>query len=308
MHRQLTRPAELGPPGMWNDALYARANTGSAGQGFPFLGVDLAAYACLPGRGRRWLWHAAVLVGYAPLAALEIVLVPPAIQVAALVAAVIVPIALCPVMRALVWRRPLVGEGIEAVEVPGLCAALAPTGLRDVKVFRDPGGRFTGRSAGAARRFGRGGMIFLRPSSRKTHPDITRFIAAHEVAHLARNDSMSDALTVACLAALVGVAAATRPSDLLWLWIPAEALVVTLRWCQEIVCDRIAANVAGPIPTNEYVAHLGRAAARRRRRPFLPRIRAQFMGRLTHPPLCIRRSALARTIARTSAPPYRAAP
>jgi Zn-dependent protease with chaperone function len=52
-------------------------------------------------------------------------------------------------------------------------------------------------------------MIFLRPSLKKAHPDLTRFIAAHEVAHLARDDVTSEGLAVACLATLVGVAAAT---------------------------------------------------------------------------------------------------
>lgn len=38
---------------------------------------------------------------------------------------------------------------------------------------------------------------------------------------------MSEGLALACLATLVGVAAATRPTDVLWLYIPAYALIVT---------------------------------------------------------------------------------
>jgi hypothetical protein len=38
---------------------------------------------------------------------------------------------------------------------------------------------------------------------------------------------MSEGLALACLATLVGVAAATRPTDVLWLYIPAHALIVT---------------------------------------------------------------------------------
>jgi hypothetical protein len=282
----------------------ARANADSAGQGFPFLGEDLAACPCLPGRGRLWLWRAAILAGYAPLAALEIVLAPPAARVIALAAAVIAPIVLYLVIGAVarpLWRRRVAREDVEPIEAPGLRAALAPAGLREVKVFCDPGGRFTGRSRGAARRFGRVGMIFLRPSLKRAHPDLTRFITAHEAAHLARDDVMSQRLAVACLAALVGVAVATRPTDILWLYIPAFALIVALRWCQELACDRIAADAAGQIPASEYIAYLGRADARRRSRPFLPRIKAQLRGRLTHPPGRMRRSALARTIARASA-------
>jgi hypothetical protein len=82
---------------------------------------------------------------------------------------------------------------------------------------------------------------------------------------------------------------------------PAFALIVTLSWCQELACDRIAAHAAGPIPANEYLAYLGRADARRRSRPFLARIRAQLRDRLTHPPGRMRRSALERTIAKASA-------
>ena len=107
----------------------ARANTDSAGQGFPFLGEDLAARPCLPGRGRRWLWRAAVLAGYAPLVALEIVLAPPATRVIALAAAVIAPIVLSLVISAVarpLWRRRLAREDLEPIEAPGLRAALAP--------------------------------------------------------------------------------------------------------------------------------------------------------------------------------------
>jgi hypothetical protein len=285
------------------DALAAaRANTGSVGQGFPFLGEDLAARRCLPGRGRRWLWRGAVLAGYAPFAALEIVLAPPATRVIALVAATIAPVVLSLVTGAVarpLWQRWLAREDLEPVEVPGLRPALAPAGLREVKVFCDPRGRFTRRSRGAARRFGRVGVIFLRPSLKKAHPDLTRFITAHEAAHLARDDVTSQGLAVACLATLVGLAAATRPTDVLWLYVPASALIVALRWCQELACDRIAANAAGPNPAREYIAHLGRADARRRLLPFLPRLRAQLRDLLTHPPRRMRRNALARTIAKT---------
>lgn len=278
----------------------ARANADPAGRGFPFLG----ACSCLPGRGRLWLWRAAVLAGYAPFAALEIVLAPPATRVIALAAAVIAPIVLYLVMAALAWpqwRRRVAREDVEPIEAPGLCAALAPAGLRELRVFCDPSGRFTGRSRGAARRFGRVGMIFLRPSLKKAHPDLTRFITAHEAAHLARDDVTSQGLAVACLGTLIGVGVATRLSDILWLYLPVFALIVILRWCQELACDRVAAHAAGPIPASEYLAYLGRADARRRSRPFLPRIRAQLRGRLTHPPGRMRRGALARTIAKISA-------
>jgi hypothetical protein len=299
----LLRDCEIDPRTLHARAA-ARANTDNAGQGFPFLGEDLAARPCLPGRGRRWLRRAAVLAGYAPLAALEIVLARPATRIIALAAAVIAPIMLYLVIDAVarpLWRRRLARADVEPIEAPGLRAALQPAGLREVKVFCDPRGRFTGRSRGAARRFGRVGMIFLRPSLKKAHPDLTRFITAHEAAHLARDDVMSEGLAVACLATLMGMAAATRPTDLWWLFIPAYALIVTLRWCRELACDRIAANAAGPIPANEYLAYLGRADSRRRTRPFLPRIRARLRGRLTHPPGRMRRSALARTIAKASA-------
>jgi Zn-dependent protease with chaperone function len=250
-------------------------------------------------RARR---SAAVLVGYAPFAALEIVLAPPATRVIVLAVAVIAPIVLHLIMNALArprWRRRLAREDLEPIEAPGLRAALAPAGLREVRVFVDPGGHFT-RSSGAARRSGRVGMIFLRPSLRKAHPDLTRFITAHEAAHLARDDVTSEGLAVACLTTLAGVGVVTRPADLWWLYLPVFALIVTLSWCQELACDRIAAHAAGPIPAHEYIAYLGRADARRRSRPFLPRLRAQLKGRLTHPPSRMRRGALARTIAKAS--------
>ena len=93
----------------------ARANADGAGRGFPFLG----ACSCLPGRGRVWLWRAAVLAGYAPFAALEIVLAPPATRVIALAAAVIAPIVLYLVMAAVAWpqwRRRVAREDVEPIE------------------------------------------------------------------------------------------------------------------------------------------------------------------------------------------------
>lgn len=264
----------------------------------------LGACSCLPGRGRRWLWRAAVLAGYAPFAALEIVLAPPATRIIALAAAVIAPIGLYLVMYAVarpLWWRRVAREDVEPIEAPGLRAALAPAGLREVKVFCDPRGRFTQRSRGAARRFGRVGMIFLRPSLKKAHPDLTRFITAHEAAHLARDDVMSQGLAVACLATLIGVGVATRLTDILWLYLPAFALIVTLSWGQELACDRVAVHAAGRIPAEEYLAYLGRADAGRRSRPFLTRIRAQLRAWRTHPPGRMRRSALERTIAKASA-------
>ena len=124
----LLRDCEIDPRALHARAA-ARANTDSAGQGFPFLGEDLAARPSLPGRGRRWLWRAAVLAGYAPLAALEIVLAPPAARVIALAAAVAAPIVLSLVMNAVarpLWRRRLAGEDVEPIQAPGLRAALAP--------------------------------------------------------------------------------------------------------------------------------------------------------------------------------------
>jgi hypothetical protein len=87
-------------------------------------------------------------------------------------------------------------------------------------------------------------MIFLRPSSKKAHPELTRFITLPEAAHLDRDDVMSEGLAVACLVTFSSAAAATRPTDVLWLYRPAYALIVTLRRCQELASDRIAANVA----------------------------------------------------------------
>ncbi len=287
--------------GALHSSAAARANADGAGQGFPFLGGDLAVRPCFPGRGRRWLWRAAILAGYIPFAAVTIVLAPPATRVIALAAAVIGPGVLYLFMGAVawpLWRHRVGREDVEPIQAPGLRAALAPAGLREVRVFWDPHGRFIGRARAASRRLGGVGLIFLRPSLKKAHPDLVRFITAHEAAHLARDDAMSEGLAVACLATLVGMAVATRPIEVLWLYLLASALIVTLRWCQELACDRVAAHAAGQIPACEYIAYLGRAEARRRRRPFLPRIRAQLRGWLTHPTTRIRRNALARTVAK----------
>jgi Zn-dependent protease with chaperone function len=284
----------------------ARANTDSAGEGFPFLGSDLAARACLPGRGRRWAWRAAVLAGYVPLATIAIILAPSATRVIDLAGTVIAPMALFLVMRTLEARRAgrrLASADLEPIDAPGLQAALAPAGLREIKVFCDPHGRFTKRSNGSAWRLGKAGMIFLRPALQKRHPDLTRFITAHEAAHLARDDSTSSTLATACFTTLTFVSA-TIGSAYVWLlfYIPAYALIVTLNWGKELACDRIAANAAGQIPARAFITHLSRGDARRRRLPFLPRIRAQLRSRFTHPTTRVRRNALARAIANTRRP------
>ena len=111
----------------------------------------------------------------------------------------------------------------------------------------------------------------------------------------------SQGLAVACLGTLIGVGVATRLNDILWLYLPAYALIVILSWCQELACDRVAVNAAGRIPADEYLAFLGRANARHRSRPFLARIRARLKNGLTHPPRRLRRGALARAIAKVSA-------
>jgi len=274
----------------------AIAHTESAGQSFPFLGADLTAVARLPGRWQRWSRHATVLAGYAMLAVVAILPAPPDRRAIATWLAVIVPAAALILRRAVMrglYRIRLAKPDAERIAVPGLRTALAAAGLLEVTVICVPRGRLTGRSAAVSRRDGRDGMIFLRPEMKRAHPDLTRFLMAHEAAHLARDDTSTLNVAVTCLVGL-GIVAEVTSLVNLWLLAPALLGFVALRWRSELACDRLALRAAGWLPGDQFLAYRARADAAWRRRPRPERLRAQVKAMLSHPPTSVRRDAMAR--------------
>jgi hypothetical protein len=280
-----------------------RADTWAAGEGFPFLGRDVAG---LPRRRERWVWHGAILAVYLVFCAALVLLAPPGEgRIAAAVFLVVGFAVLCAgtaVSSRVRVERRLARVAAEPVAAPGLTAALAATDVRKLTVaLVSPGDRIAGRSAGRAYRFGSSGTIILRPVLRRAHPDLARFITAHEAGHVARNDSLSYRLAYCAMAAVLAAAAGSGALLGLWLLVPALAGQMWLRWQTELACDRIAATATGSIAGAEFLAYLARndAAMRAKPRYQLRRLRAL----LSHPPASLRRGAITRAPAPPADPP-----
>jgi Zn-dependent protease with chaperone function len=133
----------------------------------------------------------------------------------------------------------------------------------------------------------------MDPATRDLAPDIVRFIAAHEAAHLAREDSATQTMALMYLAALT--AALVAGGTGLWLVIPAAAAVLANRWIAELACDRIAIRVTGQVPSLTFAGLLDPAYSRKR-----PSGLARLRGLLTHPPDSLRRRAIRHALARRS--------
>ena len=274
-------------------------------EGFPYLGEEFAVTARLPGTGQRWFWHGAVLVGYVCLATLAIVLGPAEARGLAGAVAAAAPVVLFPARRLAgrfqAWMLHQPGWGLEAVEAPGLGAALVPAGLRRVTVVTAPAGhRVMRRHDAWSSRSGRAGVIVL-PADLKdpeaVNPDVTRVVTAHEAAHLARDDSMTgDLLSVGRLCLLL-VVALTAPASL-WLLLPLVAVPAAVRWRMELVCDRMAAEAAGPAPARTYVDHHSEMLERARGLPLPRRLIWRLRSTFTHPPWRMRRNAVTSVIAK----------
>jgi Zn-dependent protease with chaperone function len=271
-----------------------RADTWAAGEGFPYLGPEFPG---LPGRRQRWLWHGAVLAGYAVFGAIAIVLAPGFYGRVVAACFLVLGYALVNALTRLTWRARirsrLARPDVDRLAAPGLSAALGASGVTDLAVVCLPAGDpIAGRSAGRAYRNGRAGTIILRPILRRAHPDLARFIAAHEAAHVARDDSLSYRLAYCGLPTLLGALIGSGALAALWLMIPAFGAVVGLRWLTELACDRIAATATGPTAGAVFAAYLDRTAAALRAKPGY---RWRLLGAcLTHPPSRLRHRAMTR--------------
>lgn len=282
----------------------AEADARACGEGFPFVGRDLAP---VPRRRHRLAWHAGVLAGIAMLGGLALLLAQPAGRFAAALGGV-VPLALGVTALPAVARwqvlHRLARPDAQPAAVPGMAAALAPAGVRNLILVCVPaGGRIAGRSAGRAFRFGGMGAILLRPELRSANPDLARFIAAHEAAHVARGDSMNYVLAYTGLIGLCEVLVLGLNPAAWLLLVPAFGGYVMLRWLCELASDRLAVRVAGGVGGDEFIAYLARAAAAARAEPRYRRL----AGRITHPPARMRSAAIRRVLATADVTPVTAA-
>lgn len=255
-------------------------------EGFPFVGNELTAR--LAGGGTRWRWVTAVLAGYLVLAAPLVASAPAGQRALAAGIAVLTPALLFAVGRILGPRlvlRRLRRPDVEQVRAEALATALAGAGVRDLSVACLAGGRLAPRSAGRAYRWGTAGIIMLRPVVRQAHPDLVRFVVAHEAAHLSRADTSTGMLAVAGLVGVLDTALVTDPA---MIWLAALGLlgIVAYNWLRELDCDRIAARATGPAPAHQFIAYLTRAGAH------------PIRARLTHPPTSLRHRTITGTLAR----------
>jgi Zn-dependent protease with chaperone function len=283
-----------------------RADKRAAGEGFPFLGRDVPG---LPSRRERWAWHGAILAVYLVFCVVILLLARPGYGRVTAAAFLVLGFAAVNVGTALSSRarvkQRLDRVAAEPVAAPGLTAALAATGVRKLTVaLVSPGDRIAGRSAGRAYRSGSSATIILRPVLRRAHPDLARFITAHEAGHVARNDSLSYRLSYCATAAILAAVAGSGALGSLWLLVCAPAGLVWLRWQTELACDRIAATATGSIAGAEFLAYLARNDAAMRAKPSyqLRRLRT----RLSHPPAGLRRRAITRAPAPPADPPLSA--
>jgi Zn-dependent protease with chaperone function len=177
----------------------------------------------------------------------------------------------------------------ERVETPALAGALAPARL---DVYLVPaGGKVAGRSLGRAFRMWGRGTIILRPVLRTANPDLVRFVAAHEAAHIARGDALNATLAAAYATGLAAALAGGDPAGL-WLLVPALGGVVVNRWTGELACDRIAARATGRIPSLEFASYLDRVYQSKK----MTRGK-RLRSLVTHPPAGMRRKAITRAYA-----------
>ena len=265
---------------------------------FPYLGEEFAVNARLPGTRQRWVRHGAVLVGYLCLATLTIALGPADGRDLAGAVAAAAPVGFL-ARRVLGWWMARIARlpswGFEPVEAPGLRAALLSAGLQQVTVVTsssDPGVK---RYTTWASRSGRTGTIalaaHLKDPERATS-ELTRFLTAHEAAHVARDDTMTRDLLSAGRLCLLIVAALTAPGGL-WLLLPLVTVPAAVSWHTELACDRMAIEAVGPVPARAYVDYYSDLVERARSRPLPRRLIWWTWDKFTYPPWRMRHSAIA---------------
>lgn len=270
---------------------------------FPYLGEEFALNARLPGPWRRWFRHGAVLGGYVCLATLAIVLGPAGGRGLATVVAAAAPVVLFLARRVagrcMAWIVLQPSWGFETVDAPGLRAALLSAGLRKVTVVTSSSHSRLNRDSAYSYRFGRTGIIALSADLKdpdRATPGRTRFTAAHEAAHVVRDDTMTLTLLRVGRLCLLLVVALTAPGSL-WLLLPLVTVPVAVSWHTELACDRIAIEAAGPIAARAAVDYYSEALERARSRPLPRRLIWWIWDKFTYPPWRMRRNAIDRLIA-----------
>ncbi len=166
---------------------------------------------------------------------------------------------------------------------PEATRLLAARGVRGARV-RIEGGRVRSR----CHRIGDRAWIVLaeRHAARR---EAGRFVLAHELAHLLRNDAFTGRLCLVLAIGLLDGAMVSRcvPAAVVGV---AGALLLSVgrRWCAELACDTAAAHWAGAAAAAAWRADTRALWAEPDNRRPARRIRRALLGWLTHPPLRVR--------------------
>jgi len=194
------------------------------------------------------------------------------VPMAVLAAAVLVRVARLRQMQRRTRLRP-------ALLAPQLAAGIALAGVPDVRV------RVGSRAVGRSYRAGRHGVVLLNDTLLDRVPIATTFIVAHELAHLARHETLRETVVAVYLLTISALSLWVLPLPMAAMVVAcAGALAVTYVWTRELDCDRIAARCAGQ---RSGVAAMDAFTKWRTRNPLV-----RLWGAFGQPPLSLRRNAV----------------
>jgi Zn-dependent protease with chaperone function len=166
-----------------------------------------------------------------------------------------------------------------ALLAPQLAAGIALAGIPDVRV------RVGSRSVGRSYRAGRHGVVLLNDTLLDRIPLATTFVVAHELAHLARHETLRQTVVAVYLLTIAALSVWVLPWPVAAMVAAiAAALAVTYAWMRELECDRIASRCAGQ---RSGIAAIDAFAKWRGRNPVV-----RLWGMFSHPPLSLRRNAV----------------
>jgi Zn-dependent protease with chaperone function len=265
-----------------------------AGDGrFPFVDPAVTLATAVSRAGRRWAGLAPVAAVYVAVATLLVATARPTARGEAAWMATLLPL-----WGTLVWLvtsrhvlRWLSPPRVERLEVPQLEGKLAEAGVVEVQaVCVDVDSRWARRSPGRGVRRGSTARLILRSDLRGADPDLTRFIFAHEVAHVIRDDSLSGQMAMIGVLTIGITAAAANPLGLPLAVIALVSMVAAF-WRRELTCDHWAAEAVGARGAQLFVNYLD-ILERRADVPAGKRVWRRLRRLITHPPAGMRRRHL----------------
>ncbi|WP_433043059.1 hypothetical protein [Dactylosporangium sp. CS-033363] len=206
----------------------------------------------------------------------------PEIVVAGAAGSMFIALVVAPV-QILRRRREVTVRSLALVPLPADAGVLlGRLGLRELEVHLQ-----AGIGSDRCLWLGRKAVILL---TEHTDGDLerARFVLWHEIAHLARRDSLAWTVTgLLGVGALIGAMLSFDPRALGLTLLAVPVLTVAGRWWGEAACDRFAVRQAGAGALRAWAVHLRTlVASARRTNPAARRSRVRAL--VTHPPLTLR--------------------